>query len=34
MIVEALIGVCFFVCAVAVLSIPWTKGSDVYGDHH
>jgi hypothetical protein len=33
MILEALIGVCFFAALVAVLSVPWTSGVDAPSEH-
>ncbi len=31
-VVEALMGVCFFAAVVAVLSVPWMNSGDVH--HH
>ena len=34
MILEALIGVCFFAAVVAILTVPWLSGVDVPSEHH
>ena len=33
-VVEALMGACFFAAVVAVLSVPWMNSGEVHAEHH
>jgi hypothetical protein len=33
-VVEALMGVCFFAAIVAMLSVPWMSGEESHTEHH
>jgi hypothetical protein len=33
-VVEALMGVCFFAAVVAMLSVPWMNSGEVHAEHH